>query len=833
MKTARRTSNFVKGGSVRRLVPAIALLVATILVVATAWFVVGSETAPPADQATDDAPAPPQAPPPHVDPPAVVPTRAKSTRETPRAATPQPTAPTGRLEVRFRYRAELDDLPATATLFFPTGEEIATETAANDVKHCTFERAPAGVPLVLRVSAPRFLTGLCCDVVVPADEALTKSVSLIEAPVVRARVLDASSRRPIGDVRVDLVQRGELVAGGWTKDDGIVAFRVPTVGKFRVRLSSAGYATPPESALDVRAGDEVVDFESTMSAGGSVEIAVATPDGKPARGAEVWLVGDISAPLKAIADARGVATFAGLSPGLELTAVARAKDLGARAAVRTRDDATQRVPLVLKTPAPLAGFITDVGGATLAGATIEVIVHPYDEPIVVRSDAAGHFATPPLPAGLADVTVRRDGFIDGSPEQPVVIEPVVGGFLTMRLLAAPTGAVVVAVRDAAGGPLKDAAVTLFPSHKTGVTAADGLCRIDGLPAGADQSIVARMRGYRAARPASASPPVVRVVQDVATSAEIALSSVAGPPPVGGASATGVVLDSDGRPVVAARVVVGAASTRTDVDGTFHLDSIARPKDAGAVAIRVVPGPGLLEPFECFVDVDPSGVAALGTVRLRSRPYARLRLPSETVETSSLKREKSKSMRRVRPGVETRWLAFDHDDELLGVRTRRFEPIAFVSYDRTWLHLPPADDWKRVGRGEVFIATATPRGLLTGRATWTQTADARAGLTLSYEPTGKLVVFSTSKELAGRSATFTQLACASLFDPRSVRVPSGETPLPVDPFASLADCRSFTIENFHSGDAVAYVAPGRWRIDVGGLASIEASVPDDTIVSLDK
>jgi len=828
---------------VKRVLVVLGILIALTLVCATAFLTFDAD-----DPAADDPPPSTRQPQPKPSPPKPEPRRAGaptvSEAKTVRRRT-QPARPSGlgTLVVAFGLNRPTGDEPQPrATVLLPTGEALATSLVAKSDNFCRFTGLPTGLPLVVRVDAQGFLSGLCCDVVLSDATTVLKNVDLVPAPFVAVRVLSMPRAKRMKGVGVELLQHDDVLATGTTDGDGLALVRAPGVGQFRVRVAADGYPPPPESVVDVWPGDEIPEVEVEVRAGGGVEVVVVTANGVPAPGVEVWLVGDRATAPSVRTDRRGVAKFASVPASLELTAVARAEGGVARAKVVTQSDATQRVPLLLKAQAPLEGDVVDPGGGAVVNASVAVVVRPFTEPVTTRSDASGHFVTPPLPAGLAQVTVRREGFVEWTAERPVEIEPATGGRVKARLVRLPTGAVVVAVRDESGAPLVDVAVTLYPSETSATTAADGTCRIEGLPAGVEQSVVARRRGYRATRSASSPPPVVRVQADVAQGAEVVLRSVHDASPAGDVSATGLVLDPSSRPVVGAQVDAGAVRAFTADDGSFRLEGLARVKAGGALEIRVTPDRWMLEPFRCFVDVDPSGVAEFGTVRLRSRPYALLRLPPPTASSmprpntgkSKLRLAKASTRGGTPAATPTFWLSYNHDDELLGRRTRRFEAFACVSYDGAWLHLPPADDWKRDGRGEVFVAAPTPRGLLSGRATWTQTADAAAALRLAFEsrPGAFTVFWSADKGTEGK-AVFRQIACASLFDPRSIHVPTGDEQRPVDPFASLVACRSFAVDDLRVGATVEGLAPGRWRVEMAGGIATEATVPDEVRIYLDR
>jgi hypothetical protein len=533
----------------------------------------------------------------------------------------------------------------------------------------------------------------------------------------------------------------------------------------------------------------------------------------------VWLVGDANSPPSATTDKSGIAVFSGVRPGLELRAIARAGDGSvASVAVTTNPGAPQRVALLLGQPGPLAGDVVDQGGSAIVGAEVEVRVRPLGEPVTVTSDDTGRFETPPLPSGLAEVTVRRDGFAEWRSPGVVVIDPAVGGKVRARLTRLPVGTAYVTVKDESGRPLDGAVVKLRPSGRTARTAADGTCRFEDLPAGVEQDVLARLRGFRMRVPTITNPPVVRPRADVAESTEVVLAAVADPPPEPGpCSIKGVLLRPGGRPLQGALVEAGPWCTATAADGSFVLDGVSSTTAGEPLEFRVSGLPWPLERIRFFVDVDRSGVVDFGAVTLATRPYAAIDVPG----------------RRWKKGdsdVSVFWLSTNHADTFLGQATGRFEPVACVSYDGRWLHVPPADDWRADGRGEVFVAYPTERGLVTATAAWTLRPSAADVLRpRPRSRPGRLDVSGGSGD-RGAPLVFRQVACDTMFDPRSIHVPTGDEQALIDPFASLASLRTFELANSSWKAALDELAPGRWRIQCG-RASGEANVPEDSRVQL--
>jgi hypothetical protein len=697
-------------------------------------------------------------------------------------------------------------------VLLPTGVELQSQRLPVPGT-CRFERLPTGVPLVVAVEAAGYLRGLCCDVRLAKDGPASKSIVLAPAPLVSVAVQfgpAGSSRRAPPGLRVELFAGEESVAEGTTDADGEALLLPAAFGVLRARVSlnDATLAEGPTVLVDPFVAEQHAVV--AIPDGADVEVRVLTPDGDPAGGVRVWLLGELSRRAPQTADRDGVAVFHLIQPGLRLTALARGGDgTFGSAAVQTGATPPSRIPLLLGAPQTLAGDVVDQGNSVLRGATVEVVVRPLAEPVVVASDDAGLFETPPLPGGLADVVVRCDGYLDWRSPQAVEIRPGVGARIRARMTPRPKGTVFVRVYDESGSPVEGAEVSAEPSRARAITDASGACRFDGLDAGSEQTFAARRRGYRGrAGPLSSA----RVPRDAGAGAEVVVRiAAAEPPEAGPVTSTGVILGPDGDPVAAARVTAGASVAYTDAAGRFRLTGLSASA-ADPVDLRVVPSASLLEPLRVLVLPDGKGHADLGEVRLRSRPYALLEIPHP-----------ARSLTGVRgvawPQGESRafWLSSSHADTLLGAAWGVFEPIACVSYDGTWIHLPPADDWIADGRGEVFVGFATPRGLFTTTCAWTLAPDATPRLVLPALPVAVRLDLSEVRNTALRARktegriTFAQVECATLFDPRSIHVPTGNAQAPVDPFASLAAWRVFGVATSELERWTWRVAPGKWRL----------------------
>jgi hypothetical protein len=697
-------------------------------------------------------------------------------------------------------------------VLLPTGAELDSRHVSVPGR-CTFARLPTGVPLVVAVSAKECLSGLCCDVRLAKNVPGLKHIALLPSPEVRVVVTSNLGSVTWDDLRVELLAGEAVIAEGATDRGNGVTLRPPAFGEFRARVSARGETLLVGAPVVVEAVGDVQERTVDVPAAGTVEVRVSTASGAPARGVEVWLLGQWPDRPSVRADREGLAVFRGVPARMHLTAVARGGDgTFASAPVSTDDAAPPRIPLLLGGPATLTGDVVDQGNAALRGAVVEVIARPGGDVLTVRSDDAGLFETPPLAGGLAQVAVRCEGYLDWSSPQPVEIRPGVGARIRARMTPRPTGTVFVRVRDESGAAVAGAEVIAHPARARTTTDATGACRFDRLEAGSNQTFFARKKGYRSR---AGALPSVRVPRDSAEYAGIVLRAANAEVPEGGpVSATGVVLGTSDEPLVAARVTAGAVVTFTDAQGRFRLGGLDATA-ADPVDLRIEPtAPSLLEPLRVLLDPDESGGADLGTVRLRSRPCAVLEIPAAPDAPPFGRRAKSyrrNSKQAAGDVARSRvfWFSSNHAETLRGAASSAFDPVACVSYDGTWMHLPPADDWATDGRGEVFVAFATMRGLFSTAASWTLAPDAAP--VLSLPPPDGLAPLGGKLRSTRSGLTLRQIECATLFDPRSIHVPTGDPQAPIDPFARLAAWRTFTVGEDDWLDLSEGLAPGRWVI----------------------
>ena len=372
----------------------------------------------------------------------------------------------------------------------------------------------------------------------------------------------------------------------------------------------------------------------------------------------------------------------------------------------------------------------------------------------------------------------------------------------------PAGIVLVRVLDEKGEPVEDAEVFADTSRRRAKTGDSGTCRFEGLDAGTELTFFSRCRGFRSR---AGALPSVRVPREGAAEVEIVLrEETSGSDKNAPVTATGAVLDAAGEAVVAARVTASGKVAFTDAEGRFRLTGLA----AGAsdpTEVLITPMPSLLEPLRVLVDPDEKGLADAGTVKLRARPYAIFEVPPRDRAWTKARDTAWRS-----ESVRCFFFSANHADALLGEAHGAFEPFACVSYDGTWMHLPPAGDWASDARGEVFAAYATPGGLFTTTSAWTLAPDAAPRVAMP-PPAGPGPIGADAKKLAGDTDCYRQFHCATLYEPRDANSPSGDAPPPVDPFAPLVAWRTFVWSPRDLAEFGWQTAPGRWRVTDGGGA----------------
>jgi hypothetical protein len=703
-------------------------------------------------------------------------------------------------------------------VLLPSGEELASKDVSVPGT-ARFTHLPAGVPLVVAVRADGCLSGLCCDVVLDKLSPSSKRIALLRGPTLSIELTGPRGRPDLEGLRVELMRGASVVAEGTTGSDGDVEVAVPTFGLLRARVSYGGATLVDDASLVVEPTSGVQRRTIEVLGGTWVEVQVLQPSGSPAPDTPVWLVGDSFERAPVLTDAKGVAVFGNFPDDLSLTAVARGRD-GTFASIPVTMDGSEQGKrvLLLGDPAVLTGDVVDQGNAAIRDAIVRVTVRPSAADVAVSSDDAGTFATPELPGGLAEVVVTAPGYLEWRSPEPVEIRPGVGAKIRARLTPRPIGTVFVRVRDESGAPVANAEVIADPARARTTTNESGECRFDGLEAASTQSFFARRAGYRAR---AGAVPSARVPRDSAATVDVVLRAARSEPPdAGPVTATGVVLDPKGEPVAAARVVAGPAVAFSGADGRFRLTGLVATA-GDPVDLRITAPPAMLDPLRVLVQPDDAGLADLGEVRMRRRPYALIEvpLPPGRLRALTKSRDRDSDWRGKFPesnagASRAFWFSSNHAQTLAGSAAEVFDPIACVTYDGTWMHLPPADDWERDGRGEAFLAYPTSRGIFTTTAAWTLAPDTAPRLVPPPPPSPGSLVMPKLRSSGRSKITLSQVACTTLFDPKSIHVPTGDPQDPVDPFAPLAAWRTISLDENAYSESIAEIAPGRWRLTDG-------------------
>ena len=235
-------------------------------------------------------------------------------------------------------------------------------------------------------------------------------------------------------------------------------------GKVVVLAVAPNLAEGRSRTIALAAGETVTDVEITLTAGTIITGRVTDQHGAPVAGAEIKATPAIGVPLSAFTDGDGRYKLGPLAGTLELVATAYGHGDARRtlelSPVRGTTPAEQREDLTLVVAdAILAGTIDDAAGATVAGATVEMLSSPHAGRRAV-SGADGTFQLDMLPAGPHRVRVTHPDY------PPVELEAEastagrtrarlripLGGAVTGVLLEAATGAPLAGMTITADGP---------------------------------------------------------------------------------------------------------------------------------------------------------------------------------------------------------------------------------------------------------------------------------------------------------------------------------------------------------------------------------------------
>jgi hypothetical protein len=222
-------------------------------------------------------------------------------------------------------------------------------------------------------------------------------------------------------------------------------------GKVVVLATAPNLAEGRSRTIAIDVGRTVDGVDIVLTAGTRLAGKVTDQHGTPVVGAEVTATPSIGAPLSAFTDAGGEYTLGPVAGTVELAATAYGHGDVRRTLelepVRGTTPATRREDLTLVVAdAILAGTIDDAAGATVAGATVEMLAGPHAGRRAV-SGADGTFTIDLLPAGTHRVRVTHPDY----PPVELEADASTGGRTRARLRIPLGGAVAGVLLEAATG----------------------------------------------------------------------------------------------------------------------------------------------------------------------------------------------------------------------------------------------------------------------------------------------------------------------------------------------------------------------------------------------
>jgi protocatechuate 3,4-dioxygenase beta subunit len=394
------------------------------------------------------------------------------------------------------------------------------------------------------------------------------------------------------------------VARAGTDVAGTAVFAEMASGDWTFVASAPGRANGAARQVELRGGQEPPDVVIRLGAGHELRGRVLDPDGKPVAGAAVlagapqdaWDVGASAARLRAVADAEGRWSLAGLAAGDVALSAGRPGTVPAPRAV-VHVPSVGSFDLVLRPTGAVVGTVTQKEtGAPVEGATVRATQWGRWSPQVAEAttDAAGRYRIDAFPAGgLNELRAEREGLVFvGADEGWMQTRDrlvVAGGELHQDLVL-QRGASVAGRVTSADGPVDGAKVVLRVVASQGgvewsgttTTAADGTWRLDGVLPGAAYGEARKDGWWQRGLPAQwwdlpadgAQGAELRVA--VPESGEVRLDLVLERAP----TLRGRVEGPDG-PVAGAQVTAAEVSGFTAADGSFALAGV-RPAPGVAV-----------------------------------------------------------------------------------------------------------------------------------------------------------------------------------------------------------------------------------------------------------
>jgi protocatechuate 3,4-dioxygenase beta subunit len=362
------------------------------------------------------------------------------------------------------------------------------------------------------------------------------------------------------------------MASIWTTgSDGRYRIRGLPKSKLHVLAAAPGFAEARSKQVTIAVGAVAPDVDIVLTAGTMLVGKVSDARGAPLVGARVFATPVVGLPIEAFSDSDGMYRLGPVTGKVELAATAyghagthRVIDV---APAKGRSAAERREDLVLDSAtAILAGTVDDAAGATVAGATIEVLVGQAKGRTTVTT-VDGTFSLDMLPKGKLRVRITHPDY------PPAELEATAATTTASARLRLPLGGRIegVLLDDFTGDPI--AGMTVDARGPGGATAdaitdGKGLWTLGPLAPGRWR-IEVKLPGYlpstRELDVPVARAPGATSVRDIRI--ELARGAVVG----------GTVRDRRGRRVGGAKVTVRRADdtgepveTSADSHGEFRI-----------------------------------------------------------------------------------------------------------------------------------------------------------------------------------------------------------------------------------------------------------------------
>lgn len=347
---------------------------------------------------------------------------------------------------------------------------------------------------------------------------------------------------------------------------------------YTVTVTAAGFVASAGTNIVLDQNEsEVLDFSLTSVGAATAGLAglVVDSNGQPISGARVAITGGPVTGRSDITDATGLYEILGLPAG---TYTLRASATGFTPQNRTVSivvDTTSQLDFFLSQEVnqllgSITGTVTRTDGTTISGVTVRVTAGPTQGQSV-QTDSQGNFSVPDLPEGIYTLTFSGSGFATRTLTGIEVLAGLQTQLDVQLGVSSTSGTITGTVTDVDGAAISNVQVRVLQGSTvvaTGTTGSLGTYSISGLSPGT-YSIQFSRSGFTTALvtgvAVAAGDSVTVNVQLVTSGTSTGLIS-------------GIVLDSLGRPVQSATVVLdgptGSQSTTTDADGGFQFANLA-------------------------------------------------------------------------------------------------------------------------------------------------------------------------------------------------------------------------------------------------------------------